>query len=88
MKFQLIETKCQNLNTFLAFKLSGIIFIMLKDVKMPTLVGILTLISMKNEIYNLRTRYDYIQLVQLQRHARKLKFCNNQVKLLFFIESQ
>ena len=36
------------MNTFLAFKLSDIVFIMLINVKMPTIVGILTFISIIN----------------------------------------
>ena len=34
--------------TFLAFKLSDVVFIMLINVKMPTIVGILTFMSMIN----------------------------------------
>ena len=64
MKFQLlIKTKMLNIyvrkrakirnrynqaKTFLAFKLSDDVFIMLINVKMPTIVGILTFMSMIN----------------------------------------
>ena len=34
--------------TLLAFKLSDVVFIMLRNVKMPNIVGILTFISMIN----------------------------------------
>ena len=48
-KFQLlIKTKILKIKTFLAFKLSGVVFIMLINVKMPTIVGILTLMSRIN----------------------------------------
>ena len=48
MKFHLlIRTKCcKNLVTFPALDFSFIVFIMLINVKMPTIVGILTFISM------------------------------------------
>ena len=50
MKFQLLtKTKMlRKINTFLAFKLSDVLFIMLIHVKMPTIVGILTFMSMMN----------------------------------------
>ena len=50
MKFQvelLIKTKMM---TFLAFKLSDVEFIMLINVKMPTIVGILTFMSRINSM--------------------------------------
>ena len=42
------HTAAQNIKTFLAFKLSDVVFIMLIDVKMPTIAGILTFMSMVN----------------------------------------
>ena len=46
-KFQrFIKTKIQKNKTFLAFKLSNVVFIMLINVKMPTIVGILTVMRM------------------------------------------
>ena len=49
MKFQqFIETKMLKIKTFLAFKLSYVVFIMLINVKMPTIVGILTFMCMIN----------------------------------------
>ena len=49
------------MNFFLAYKVSDVVFIMLINVKMPTVVGILTFISMINfmlhcmkKFYNLR----------------------------------
>ena len=48
MKFQLlIKTNMLKIKTVYAFKLSDVVFIMLIHVKMPTIVGILTLMSMK-----------------------------------------
>ena len=48
MKFQLlIKTK---MKTFLVFKLSDGVFIMLINDKMPTIVGILTFMSMINYV--------------------------------------
>ena len=48
-KFQLlIKTKMLKIKTFLAFKLSDVLFIMLINVKMSTIVGILTFMSMIN----------------------------------------
>ena len=47
MIFQLLlKTKMPKRDTILDFKLSDVVFIMLITVKMPTFVGILTLISM------------------------------------------
>ena len=47
MKFQLlIKTNMLKMKTFLAFKLSDVLFGMLINVKMPTLVGILTFMNM------------------------------------------
>ena len=47
MEFQLlIKSKMLKNKDFLAFKLSDVVFIMLIDVKMPTIVGILTFMSM------------------------------------------
>ena len=49
MKFQLlINLNCWKIPTFLAFKLSDVAFSMLINVKMPTIVGILTFMSMIN----------------------------------------
>ena len=49
MKFQLlIKTKHAENQTFLAFNLTNVVFIMLVNVKMPTIVGILTFMSMIN----------------------------------------
>ena len=46
MKFQqLIYTKMLELQIFLALKLSDFVFILLINVKKPTIVGILTFIS-------------------------------------------
>ena len=54
MKFiTLIKLKCRKINTFFAFKLTDIIFIMLVNVKVPTIVGILTLMSMINFMLHL-----------------------------------
>ena len=44
----LIKTKLQKGKAFLAFKLSDVVFIKLINVKMPTIVGILTFMSMIN----------------------------------------
>ena len=44
----LIKTKILKMKMYLAFQLSDIVFIMLIIVKMPTIVGILTCISMIN----------------------------------------
>ena len=45
----LVEAKVPRENAFfLAFKLSGVVFILFINVKMPTIVGILTFISMIN----------------------------------------
>ena len=49
MNFQLlIKTKMLKIKAFLVFKLSDGVFIMLINVKMPTIVGILTFMSMLN----------------------------------------
>ena len=46
MKFQLlIKGKTVKNNYILAFKLSDVVFILLMNVKMPTIVGILTFMS-------------------------------------------
>ena len=48
MKYQLlIKTNMLKIETVYAFKLLDVVFIMLIHVKMPTIVGILTLMSMK-----------------------------------------
>ena len=44
MKFQLLIKT--NAETFIAFKLSNVVFILLINVKMPTIVGILIFMSM------------------------------------------
>ena len=47
MKFKLlIKLNCRKLKTVLDFKFSDVVFIMLINVKMPTIVGILTFMSM------------------------------------------
>ena len=49
MKFQLlIKLKFLQMKKFLALSLSDVVFIMLINVKMPTIVGILTFISRIN----------------------------------------
>ena len=49
MKFQLlIKTNLLKNKLFFAFKLSDVVFIMLINVKMPTIVGILTFMSKIN----------------------------------------
>ena len=49
LKIQLlIKNKCWKITTFLAFNLTHVAFIMLINVKMPTIVGILTFMSMIN----------------------------------------
>ena len=50
-KFQLIiKARMPKIKAFLASKLSDVVFIMLINVKMPTVVGILTFISMINQL--------------------------------------
>ena len=39
--------KCWKIKTFLALKLSDVVFIMLMNVNMPTIIGILTFMSVK-----------------------------------------
>ena len=46
------KTKMLKNEDFLAFKLSDIVFIMQINVKMPTIVGILTLMSMVNFMFS------------------------------------
>ena len=50
MEFQLLtKTKMlKKIKTFLAFKPLDVVFIMLINVKMPTIIGILTFMSMIN----------------------------------------
>ena len=49
MKFLMfIQTEIKKITFFLSFKLSDVVFIMLIIVKMPTIVGILTFMSMIN----------------------------------------
>ena len=46
MKFKLlIKTKMLEIKTFIAFKLSDVVFILLRNVKMPMIVGILSFMS-------------------------------------------
>ena len=45
----LIKSKMLKIKTF-AFRCSDVVFIMLINIKMPTIVGILTFMSMKNFI--------------------------------------
>ena len=53
IKFQLLITaKMLKSKTFLTFKLSEGVFIMLINVKMPTIVGILTFMGMINFMLN------------------------------------
>ena len=53
MKFQLlIKTKYRKMQKFLALNLSDGVFIMLINVKMPTVVGILTFINRINFVLN------------------------------------
>ena len=53
IEFQmLITTKLLKEKTFLAFKLSYVIFIMLIKVNMPTIVGILTFMSMITFVFS------------------------------------
>ena len=53
MKFQfLIKTKMLKIKTFLVFKLSDAVSTMLINIKMPTIVGISTLMSMLNFLLN------------------------------------
>ena len=53
MKFQpLITTTMLKILTFLAFKLPNIVFIMLINVKMPTIVGIVTFMSRINFVFS------------------------------------
>ena len=44
------KLKCQLIKTVLAISVSDVVFIMLLNVKMPTIVGILTFMSMTNFI--------------------------------------
>ena len=39
------KQKARKVKIFLSFKLSGVVFIMLINIKMPTIVGILTFMS-------------------------------------------
>ena len=49
MEFQLlIKIKCLQMKEFLAISLSDVVFILLINVKMPTIVGILTFMSRTN----------------------------------------
>ena len=53
MKFQLlIKSKIGKIWTFIAFKHSDVVFIMLIKVKMPIIVGILSFMSMLNFTLN------------------------------------
>ena len=52
MNFQLpIKLKNRQIKKFLALSLSDVVFIMLINVKMPTMVGILTFKSMINFVF-------------------------------------
>ena len=46
------KTKIPTMKKFLALSLSYVVFIMLINVKMPTIVGILTFMSSKNFVLN------------------------------------
>ena len=48
----LIKLKYQQIRKFLAFSRSDVVFIMLINVKMPTIVGIFTFISRTNFVLN------------------------------------
>ena len=49
MKFQMLKKlKYRQMKRFIALGLSGVVFIMLINVKMPTIVGILTFMSRIN----------------------------------------
>ena len=48
MKFQLLIPTKMLLKIFLAFNLTNVVFILLINVKMPTIVGILTFMSVIN----------------------------------------
>ena len=53
MEFQLlIKTKILKIKAFLVFRHSDVVFIKLINIKMPTIVGILTFISMINFMLN------------------------------------
>ena len=52
MKFQLLIKTKMLIKIFLAFKLSDGVFILLINVKMPTIVGILTFMSRINFMLN------------------------------------
>ena len=43
-----LKVKCKKMHIILAFKLSAVVFIILINVKMPTIVGYLTFMSMIN----------------------------------------
>ena len=52
-KFQLlVKQKYQQIRKFPALRLSGVVFIMLINVKMPTIVGILTFMSRKKFVFS------------------------------------
>ena len=52
MKFQLlIKSKMVKIYMFIALRLSNVVFILLINVKMPTTVGILTLMSRINSMH-------------------------------------
>ena len=54
MTFQVLikKTKILQIKTLFAFKLSDVAFIMLINVKMPTIVGILTFMSRINSMFS------------------------------------
>ena len=59
MNFQLlIKAKLLKNKTFLAFKLSNVVFNMLINVKLPTIVGILTVMSIINFHAQLIKKYN------------------------------
>ena len=64
MKFQRLKIttcKCLKIKTFLAFKLSDVVFIVLINVKMPTIVGILTYMSIVVPKFDFTTWQDMFQ---------------------------
>ena len=59
MNFQLlINTKNQQIKKFLALSLSNVVFIMPINVKMPTIVGILTFMIV--DILTFMSRIDFV----------------------------
>ena len=84
MKFQPpIKDKMLKKITFLALKMSPVVFIMLTNVKMPTIVGILSFMSMINVKFSEVEHEESfifcsVQPAQLYRQARLLQICTQQ----------